>query len=324
MIGAAAAAFTATCFGMLAVLPLLTRAQVLDVPNARSSHSSATPRAGGVAVLFGIFAGALVGSLLNLRFEPWLLAAVLVFAILGFMDDIRGLAVWPRLVAQVATALAIAVGLLGYNSSTAIAAAALATLWLVGFTNAFNFMDGINGISAFNAIFAGAWYAYIGFVREIDVLVGLGVVVSAAAVGFLPWNVPKAKVFLGDTGSYSLGMAIGGLALLAWYNGSTLVEAIAPLVIYLADTTWTLLKRIVCGRSWREAHREHVYQRLADGFGSHLGSALVVTALGAAASLTPFFNAPPLTSVLTITLVVLSYFALPRVVALFGFGQENM
>lgn len=322
MIGSAVTAFVVTSIGMLAVLPLVARAKLVDVPNARSSHMSPTPRAGGLAVLLGIFAGVLVGKALNLSFEPWLLVAMLVFAIVGLVDDFRGLAVWPRLLAQGATSLLLALSLLGWSGFIVLVLVGLSTVWLVSYTNAFNFMDGINGISGLNAALAGAWYTYLGITRDIDVLVGLGATVAAAAVGFLPWNIPRARVFLGDTGSYSLGIAIGGLALLAWHNGSSLIAAIAPLSVYLADTGWTLLKRIARGSSWREAHREHTYQRLADGFGSHLGSAIIVASTGVLALLAPYLNAPAHVSTLAITLVVVAYLALPRVTLLFGLDGQ--
>jgi len=146
-------------------------------------------------------------------------------------------------------------------------------LLVIAFVNAFNFMDGINGISAMTAAVAGAWWWWIGLTEGSSALGLLGAIQFGAALGFLPWNAPKARVFLGDVGSYGLGLLIVGMSALAWLGGIDWLMAIAPLVIYYADTGWVLFKRCHGGRPLVEAHREHVYQRLVDDGWPHMVAA---------------------------------------------------
>jgi UDP-N-acetylmuramyl pentapeptide phosphotransferase/UDP-N-acetylglucosamine-1-phosphate transferase len=166
-----------------------------------------------------------------------------------------------------------------------VAAIVVAALWLAAYVNAFNFMDGINGISALTAVLAGGVYAVLGVLHGRPSLVGAGAVVAAAATTFLPWNVIRPRIFMGDVGSYGLGGVIGGLAAYAALCGVPIEAAAAPLAVYLADTGWTLARRIATGQPWHHAHRTHVYQRLTDLGWSHLRVALTVVALGAAVSL---------------------------------------
>ena len=103
-----------------------------------------------------------------------------------------------------------------------------------------------------------------------------GALLAGAAIGFMPWNYPSAKVFLGDVGSYGLGMLIAILAVWAAAGGVSAWQAIAPLALYIADTSWTLAKRILRGSSWRVAHREHTYQLLLGGRLTHAGVTIMV------------------------------------------------
>lgn len=263
--------------GVAALLPVLRSAQVLDVPTARSSHHAPVPRGGGLAVAVGIGAGLLVGLGQGATPSPWLSGAFLVMAVLGFLDDLLDLKAMLRLCIQIAFCWVLSVGLFGISGVEGLLTCIVAAIWLVGFTNAFNFMDGINGISVLNAATAGAWYALIGHQIDSRTIEALGVAVAGASIGFLPWNVPTAKVFLGDVGSYTFGVLLAGLALLSWRGGVPLMLSVGPLVIYLTDTGWALSKRVLGGRSWREAHREHVYQRVADLIG-HVPSALTTVA----------------------------------------------
>ena len=181
----------------------------------------------------------------------------------------------------------------------------------MGYVNAFNFMDGINGISAMSAAVAGGWYAWLGLDTSTPSLVVLGLALAGAAIGFLPWNLPRARVFLGDVGSYGVGMLIAGLAVMAMASGGSILEAVAPLVVYIADTAWALLKRIWRGDSWHQAHREHVYQRLVDAGWPHAGAATLVAAFaliacGMAATLNVTAAAAGLLA------IVLVYLAVPR------------
>ncbi len=253
-----------------ALLPILRRAQFMDVPNHRSSHAAPTPRGGGLAVM----ASVPLALLFEDGYDAWFLVAVAVgAALVGLLDDLRSLPSSVRLVAQVGAALAVCAWLVQGGLLDEWWRFAVAVAVLVGFVNAFNFMDGVNGISALTAAVIGCFWAVIGVRQELDAIATLGLVLMGAALGFLPWNAPRARVFLGDVGSYGIGLLIGGLSVVAWTQGVHWLVAVAPLVIYGVDTGWVLVKRARGGRPLMEAHREHVYQRLVDGGWSHLSAA---------------------------------------------------
>jgi UDP-N-acetylmuramyl pentapeptide phosphotransferase/UDP-N-acetylglucosamine-1-phosphate transferase len=135
--------------------------------------------------------------------------------------------------------------------------------------NAFNFMDGVNGISAAHALIAGVVYAGLGWWRHDGFMIPAGAAVAVGALAFLPWNAGRARVFLGDAGSYALGAALATLAAYAVLHGIPAEAALGPLVLYLADTAWTLQRRIRAGERWLEPHRSHIYQRWCDAGWSH-------------------------------------------------------
>ena len=296
-------------------IPLLRRARVLDVPNHRSSHVDVTPRGGGVGVVAGVAAGVLLGG--SDRDIVVVLLGAAAAALVGLVDDLRGLGAMARLVAQFLLAAAVALLLLAgrdENPFLLVLGGAAAVVWLVGCLNAFNFMDGINGISGLTALVAGGWYAWLGHDLSYDALQVAGLALAGAALGFLPWNAFRARVFLGDVGSYGLGFGIGGLALVALLAGASWLEALAPLAIYLADTAWTLVDRVRRGETWHEAHREHVYQRLVIAGWSHQATALLVAGLALLVCVLAGWAALPVAAVGTLV-VVAGYVALPRLVA---------
>jgi UDP-N-acetylmuramyl pentapeptide phosphotransferase/UDP-N-acetylglucosamine-1-phosphate transferase len=146
-----------------------------------------------------------------------------------------------------------------------------------GYTNVANFMDGINGISSLHGTAVGIAFAIIGGLIDLPWLVPAGLVFAASFIAFLPWNLRRNRVFLGDVGSYLLGGGIGVLVIAAILDGAPAVAMAAPLAIYLTDTGVTLLRRLLRGENWREPHRKHVYQRLTNVGLSHLTVALIVT-----------------------------------------------
>lgn len=295
------------------LLPVLRRAQFMDVPNHRSSHAAPTPRGGGVAVLAALSLALLFVD----GYDAWLLVAVAaVVALVGLVDDLRSLSSGVRLMAQVGAALAVCAWLVDRGDLDEWWRFAAAVLVLVGFVNAFNFMDGVNGISALTAVVIGGFWAATGARQELDAIATLGLVLMGAALGFLPWNAPRAWVFLGDVGSYGIGLLIGALSVVAWAQGVHWLVAVAPLVIYGADTGWVLAKRARGGRPLMEAHREHVYQRIVDGGWSHLSAAalcaLSIALVCATAWLT--WQSAPVFGVLLAAVVTAGYLASPRLV----------
>lgn len=297
-----------------AAIPALRWAQFIDHPNHRSSHVQPVPRGGGVAVVacLAILAPATLGATVQVVV---LVGAMVLLALVGLVDDLRSLSSRVRLLAQAGVAIA-AVAVL-------IAHAGVSWWWLpatavgvAGYVNAFNFMDGINGISGLTGMTVGLWWAWAGDHEGLTTLATLGLLLAGASVGFLPWNAPRARVFLGDVGSYGLGVYIALLSVVALVESVPLLWVLAPLAVYGADTGTVLIKRALAGRPITEAHREHVYQRLVDGGWRHLSSAVlcaaatalvcVVAALGSGASW-PVPTAG-------VVLLVLAYLASPRVV----------
>lgn len=249
----------------------LARRAVLDNAGDRSSHSVPTLRGGGVAPAVGACVGAAVAS----RFSPGDLVAVATvataFGVLGLADDLFTVSARRRLFIQ---QLIAAVGVVGVVSDMTsglvlIPAAALAWVWLVAYVNAFNFMDGINGISAAQVIVAGSYWSLIGMWEDKSVVAAGGLVIAASALAFLPFNFPRAKVFLGDVGSYFLGGWLAMMVAVAIGYGLAPDVVIAPVLLYLADTGTTLLRRALRGVPLTQPHREHVYQQLVMGGWTH-------------------------------------------------------
>jgi len=266
----AVAACGAVVAGAEAVtIPLLRRAAIIDVPGHRSSHTVPTPRGGGIPIAAGLLVAAgMIGDANAVVFA----FAVAAFGLLGFTEDLRGLTAGWRLIMQAVGGTMVAVVLVSSLTGPAAKLVLLVVLcaaWITGFVNAFNFMDGVNGISGAHALIAGVVYACLGWWQHDGFLVPAGAAVAVGALAFLPWNAGQARVFLGDAGSYALGAALAILAAYAVLAGIPVEAALGPLVLYIADTAWTLQRRIRAGERWLEAHRTHVYQQWCDAGWSH-------------------------------------------------------
>ncbi len=254
---------------------------VLDVPNERSSHMTPTPRGGGLAiaavVLAGIVAAAATGWV---RFE---VAVALVpsgaaMAFLGWLDDRRSLPAGARLLVHFMAASWVVywfgpVRTLSVGPASLIlgwSATPLSILGIVWLVNLFNFMDGIDGIAAAEALMVGAAAALLCWrVGDIEVA-WLAALVAAASAGFLPWNWMPARIFMGDAGSIFLGFMLGSLALLADRRAALPAMAwIVLLGVFIGDATLTLLRRVARRERLSEAHRTHTYQRAVQSGWSH-------------------------------------------------------
>lgn len=227
----------------------------MDEPNHRSLHKAATPRIGGLGILAGSLA--CLGFLTPLL---WLAVALgCALAALSFLDDRRGVPILIRLCAHF-TAAAIWVGIVGgWPPVMAI----LAVLLLVWMTNLYNFMDGADGLAGGMAVTGFSAYAAVAWLGGEAGLASLCAAVAAASLGFLRFNFPPAKLFMGDVGSIPLGFLAGALGLLGWRLG--LWPAWFPLLVFspfVVDATLTLLRRMFTGKRFWQAHSEHYYQRL--------------------------------------------------------------
>ena len=298
------------------MIPLLRRAAIVDTPGPRSSHTIPTPRGGGIPIAAGLLVAAVViGGVIAALFA----FAVAAFGLLGFTEDTRGLTAGKRLIIQAVGSTMVAVVLVSGRAgpvAVLVLLVAACAAWITGFVNAFNFMDGVNGISGAHALIAGVIYAFLGWWWHDGFLVPAGAAVAASALAFLPWNAGRARVFLGDAGSYALGAALATLAAYAVLQGIPVEAALGPLVLYIADTAWTLQRRIRAGEAWLEPHRTHVYQQWCDVGWSHQrvtvvasATTIVLSLLGAASLAgSPFLRAA---ADLAGTAVVLAYLRSP-------------
>lgn len=265
--------------------PLLQRFGVFDVPNHRSSHSRPTLRGGGVGPLLGILiAGTLASLVLEgsaAFFVGVIVAAGVLMGFVGLADDIRGLRAIMRAGLQLVVGAAVAITL---SAVTGIhwLWVPMAALFFAANVNFTNFMDGVNGISGLHGLVAGLAYAALGMLSGWQWLQFVGLVVAACFMAFLPWNLIRPRMFLGDVGSYLLGGVLGATAIAALAAGIIPLAVLAPLSIYWADAVATLLTRFRRGESLIEAHRTHAYQRLADTGLGHVTVSVLVGLLTAA------------------------------------------
>lgn len=268
-----------------AVRPILHRHNMVDVPNERSSHTAPTYRGMGLATATATLLAFVVATLFgwtyrsaeSLQLAVTIAAAVLCALALGWLEDIRGVSIVRRAGLQLVIGVLVSVSFATVQG-TNILLLILGAIFIAGYINVANFMDGINGISGAHGLVAGLAYALTGWMVNLPWLALAGVAVAGAFAAFLPWNVrPGKNVFLGDAGSYVLGAALGSLAVGAWFADVPFLLAFAPLMTYLADAGTTLFRRFMAGEQWYKPHRTHTYQRLTDVGFSHLGSTAVVT-----------------------------------------------
>jgi UDP-N-acetylmuramyl pentapeptide phosphotransferase/UDP-N-acetylglucosamine-1-phosphate transferase len=283
------------------------RLRLIDVPNQRSMHSLATPRGGGVAIVALTLIGIGIGAMTGIRpewpaFGGYLGGSLLVVGV-SLVDDFSRLSSGVRLALHFAGAAVMLAGLaiglraemLTGQSNLVLLVSAAALLWTVGMTNAYNFMDGIDGLAATEAIVAGLGWTLLGTVTHLPWLALLGLLLAASSTGFLIHNWPPAKIFMGDVGSAFLGFTFAFMALaeLPQNPQAALVGALL-LWPFIFDTAFTMVRRFLRGENIFLAHRSHLYQRLVLA-GWHQASvtalyglfALVIFALGATWLLIP-------------------------------------
>jgi len=239
------------------------RQRFLDQPNARSLHSSPIPRSGGLAIQGSIGVAALAFTLLAVPLPgaPFWIGWLIIVGV-SVRDDLAHVPVGVRLAAQLA-AVAVLFLWLGAAMPVVWPIVLLAGLALVWFINLFNFMDGMDGLAGLMAVTGAFTLALAGMLQGDEAYALLLLAVGAAALGFLVFNWPPARLFMGDAGSVGLGYLLGALSLAGIARG--LFDWIVPLLVFLPfalDASWTLAARVAKGaRPW-EAHREHFYQRL--------------------------------------------------------------
>ena len=265
---------------------------ILDVPNARSSHTVPTPRGGGIAIVaaFVIAISSLLASHLITQ-KIWLVLVISssVVAGVGHLDDRRPLGASTRFAVHVIASVFVVCMLGGIPAPELIKwglhgfwfRSGFSVLVLVWATNLFNFMDGIDGIAGSESFFMSAGGGWLNWLNGGDSGITATLFsLSAASLGFLPWNWPPARVFMGDVGSGFLGFIVSFLLVLTSVFGNVPIEVLPILGgVFLIDATTTLFRRIISGDRWLEPHRSHAYQVLARRLGGHKPVTLIVTAI---------------------------------------------
>ena len=310
-----------TCAATYAVLVFLRKRALLDHPNPRSSHTVATPRGGGLAVIATLVPVRIwIGTAWSgQEAEIWTIAGgALALAAISWFDDLSAVAPQWRLLGQIgAVAAALAVmpvggpyfaGLLPPVAD--LIAAGLIWVW---FINLFNFMDGIDGMAGMETASIGIGVAAVAATGGIGGTLPLyGLSAAAAALGFLWWNWHPARVFLGDVGSAPLGFLLGWLLLSLSALGLWAAALILPLY-YLADATITLVSRGARGEKIWQAHRQHYYQKAVRGGLSHASATLAVLLvnlclIGLAAAAASGWRTPAVGGAVGVVFLLLCYF----------------
>lgn len=263
--------------------------RMLDIPNERSSHSVPTPRGGGVAIVLSCLpALLLLGGLGRLSAADVLafVGAGALVGLVGWLDDHGHVAARWRLLAHFASAVwALAwfgglppVSLPGITFDLAWLGHGLAAVYLVWLLNLYNFMDGIDGIAGIEGLttcIGGVMLYLLAPASGSDWVTPM--VLLAAVLGFLFWNFPKARIFMGDAGSGFVGIMLGLLSLqAAWVAPELLWGWVILLGVFIVDATVTLLRRVLRGERVYEAHRSHAYQYASRRYGTHTPISIAV------------------------------------------------
>lgn len=273
-------AFGVALFALSALLTwvLMRKVRIIDHPNHRSSHRVPTPRSGGLAIVATVFIGLLTLFLiggearLSQGYYIGFLFSALVIAAVSIYDDLHGLGFVAKLSVQTAAAVVLVSSGAGLDAVSLPGIGhvnlggwgiAVSLVWIVGLTNAFNFMDGLDGLAGGAAVISAAAFGLVAFLEGSSFIYMLSWIAAAASLGFLVWNFPPAKIFMGDSGSQFLGFLFAAMALIAGrYDGAHVPYLVMPLLFFnfIWDTAFTLVRRWKAGEPVAQAHRGHLYQ----------------------------------------------------------------
>ena len=299
-----------------------TRKQIFDIPNERSSHTRPMPRGGGIAIVVVTTIGLL---LIHDRVASWrdlaaLLIPSLIIAIVSWIDDVKHTPPLLRFTVHLGTAIAAVVLFGGWSDVWLPGAGVIhlgwfglvvTVIWIAGLTNAYNFMDGIDGIAGLQAVIAGAAWAVLAFRDSLPLIAWSGLLIAASSLGFLIHNWPPAKIFMGDVSSAFLGYVFAVVTVIASRHDPRLalcgVLFVWPFVF---DAVFTVIRRARRRERLHEAHRSHLYQRLnqtglGHGVVSSLYGLLALLGAGALLSIVPALIAASVAAIALVALVML-------------------
>ncbi len=299
-------AFTAAIIISAVLTPVVKRKAIkwgaVDMPDERKVHSKPIPRLGGVAI-FIAFTAVLLVLLPFSRHFAGLLGGAIILLVVGIIDDLRGLKAWQKLIWQIVAAMVALAGGIGIVSITnpfggtlslewgrfsvdfiglhfhiIPIANLLSILWIVGVINAINFLDGLDGLAAGVSTITATIIFLLAIAPKLnqpDVAL-IAITLAGATLGFLPFNFYPAKIFMGDSGAYFLGLV---LALLAIYSGGKIATATLVLGFTIIDGLWTVIRRLRAKVSVFKPDRRHLHHLLLDAGMSHRSAVLSLYAL---------------------------------------------
>jgi len=305
----------AWCLASLVAAALLTRGLIewtvargiIDAPNARSSHTRSTPRGGGLSIVIVVVAVAVVIAVIRpeeLLHIGGAIVPALAIAAVSWLDDVQSLRNRTRFAVHLAAAVA-AVAVLGPVTRVDLGSLGmirfgplawpLTLLWIVGLTNAFNFMDGSDGIAGITAAAVAAGIAAAAAACGAGAVAVIAAACAGAALGFLTSNWQPARIFMGDVGSAFCGFLLAVLPLAVRADAVPEVLPVAALALwpFIFDTSLTLLRRLRAGENIFQAHRSHLYQRLLIAGWSHRAVASLyggMAAFGATLAVVPLVD----------------------------------
>jgi UDP-GlcNAc:undecaprenyl-phosphate/decaprenyl-phosphate GlcNAc-1-phosphate transferase len=259
---------------------ILRHSRILDTPNHRSSHKIPTPTTGGLAIVFtfflgmGIFVMVADTAMIQARFFWGFTFSSLLVAVVSFYDDFMDKPFWVRLLTQTLAALVIMAFCIIIDHINlpwihlpymSVAGYFISFFWIMGLTNAYNFMDGLNGMAGVNAMIASIFFGWIAFFQGSNFTYIVCYCLAAGTAGFLVFNFPKGRLFMGDVGATFLGFTFAALAIIAsLYDNAHTSLLVVPLLLlhFIFDTAFTFFRRLVKGENVFQAHRSHLYQLL--------------------------------------------------------------
>lgn len=263
-------------------LALIKYTRVMDIPNGRSSHKKPTPTIGGIAIVFTFFLSMLLlylfdgKTIISEKFFLGFTFAALLIAGMSLYDDLKKKAYYIRLATQVIAVLVVmGFGIIIHRVNFPIdlplfTSRSLGTMgyfitfwWILGMINSYNFMDGLNGMAGGNAIIAAGFFCVITWMQGSNFAYMVSYTIMAGVAGFLIFNFPRGKLFMGDIGSTFLGFTFAVLPIIAsLYDNAHTSLLVMPLLLFhfIYDTSFTFLRRLFKGENVFQAHRTHLYQ----------------------------------------------------------------
>jgi Fuc2NAc and GlcNAc transferase len=237
---------------------------LIDIPTNRSSHSSPVPRGGGI----GIWLSFIITGVLFAHETIFAMIAGIV-GLVGLVDDRLTLSSKVRLLFQIFLSSAVVILFSGLPAATiAVVLFLFAVIFITGTSNIYNFMDGINGMAGLTGMVSFGLMAFFTiFIMNDPEVALISISLSSACLGFLPFNIPRAKVFMGDVGSVFLGFVFAAFVVKLSADISTFLCLIMFLCTFYADATVTVFYRWRRGENLMEAHRSHLYQYLSNELG---------------------------------------------------------